>query len=58
MDRSRSQPGIDMHVDRIADDLQKNGNSEESHELERAGHQNSGSWGDMPPAPMGEVYRP
>ena len=45
IDRSRYRPEIDTQIGRIAGEFQKNENAEESHELEREGYQNSGTWG-------------
>ena len=45
--RSKSQQGVDTRIDRLSGEFQKNGNSEESPELERERYQDSGGLGEM-----------
>ena len=47
--RLKPQQGVETQIDRLADEFQKKESSEEIHELERDGDQNSGGSGVMSP---------
>ena len=56
--RSKSHQEIDTQIDRIADEFQKNENSEESYDLQGEGYRNYGGWGVILPHGGNSDHRP